>query len=526
MTRGTGLRVFLLTFLVYAYFMPQWADWNIDSRIDLTHAIVSQGSLRIDKYHFNTWDKAKYRGHFYSDKAPGTALLGVPVLAAFYGAKHVPILSQGISALEGNRAWQIPIQIGQTSTQKSPGPKGRILGGCQRAGVAGNVQYIPWGNRLVPPMRDWALSKYVVTVGVVSLLSSLFAVFFFWFLGVFGLSAPYRWAGTLLLAFATSALPYSSNFYSHQLAGAYLFTAFALLYLCSRGGSRWLAAAAGFLVGFALLTEYTVAIIVVLIAVYVVWIFRRRLWTIVSAAVGGIPPLLGLGWYNAAAFGSPLDSGYSHDFCWSSAQAGGFQGFTYPHLGPLFDLTIGTFRGLFFLSPFLLLAIPGIILLARRGYRAEAAACGVSSAVFILALSSYWGWNGGQVDGPRYLVPVIPFLAFPASVSLPWLWRELWSRLLVIVVALWSVFATWALFLGGPTFPKSWLRNPLFQYSLPALARGDITSNAGLFFGLRGWPSLIPLAVVVCAIAVWIVVPSPKRTSETAARPVRAASGQ
>src|SRR5207302_110222 len=115
-------------------------------------------------------------------------------------------------------AWNVPIALGKSDTQNAPAAKGRVLGGCQRSGVAGNVQYIPWGNRLVPPVRDWALSKYLITIGTAGLISALFAAFFYWFLAVLGVGLVGRLAITLLYALGTTALPYSSNFYSHQIA--------------------------------------------------------------------------------------------------------------------------------------------------------------------------------------------------------------------------------------------------------------------------------------------------------------------
>src|SRR5947209_9495675 len=98
--RGGSFRVFFLAFIVFAYFMPQWADWNIDSRLDLVHALVDGHTVSIDKYHFNTWDKAFYKGHFYSDKAPGTALLGAVVYGGYELAKGAPLLGLGIQQLQ------------------------------------------------------------------------------------------------------------------------------------------------------------------------------------------------------------------------------------------------------------------------------------------------------------------------------------------------------------------------------------------------------------------------------------------
>jgi len=494
--------VFLLTFFVYAYFMPRWADWNIDSRLDLVHAIVDGHTLMIDRYHWNTWDKAVFRGHYYSDKAPGTAFLGAIAYGAYALARSSPVLSDAIAALRRNDAWNVAIALGETNTQNSPAPKGTNLGGCQRAGVQGNVQYIPWGNRLVPPVRDWALSKYFITAAVVALPSALFAAFFFWFLGFFTASLALRWLVTGLYAFATVALPYATVLYSHQLSAACLFVAFALLYL--RTGRRvpgWAVPLAGFLLGFALFTEYTAAPVITAIGLYGLWQMRRMRREGAGLVLAGLVPVIGLLAYNYATFGNPLDTGYSHDFCWSAAQGQGFAGFTFPQLGPLWDLTFGSYRGLFYMSPFLLLAVPGLAALFRRGNRLEALLCAVIGAGFILVISAYWGWNGGRVEGPRYLVPVVPFLAFPILFFLERLPVRSAAWLLVLGCGAWSVFATWAEFLGGSLFPVSWWTDPIFRYSLPMLRSNDIAPNAGFLLGLRGWQSLLPLLVVLLLTA-------------------------
>ncbi len=500
--RGPAIRVFLLAFVVYAYFLPRWADWNIDSRFDLTRAIVDLHSLQIDRFHFNTWDKAVFKGHYYSDKAPGTAVLGALVYAGYAAAKQFPMLGAGIADAQTNSLWRVAIRLGTTSTQKAPAPKGTNLGGCQRTGGGGNVQYIPWGNRLYPPFRDWALSKYVTTVGVVALSSAAFLAFFFWFLGFFTRRSWIKWAVIVAYGFATAALPYSTVFYSHQISAACLFTAFALLYLYSRRyvGTAGIAGA-GFLLGFAFFTEYTVALVIVAVGLYGLWAARARISAAASFVAAGCVPVLGLFAYNQATFGSPFDTGYSHDFCWSAAQGAGYAGFTHPQGGPLFDLTIGPYRGLFYTSPYLLLALVGGMIMFRRGLKLESLVCIGTSVVFILTISAYWGWNGGQVDGPRYLVPVIPFLAFPVAIYLDAFARRLAAIAIFLVLLAWSLFATWAAFLGGELFPHSWMRYPLENYSLPALGRNEIAPNFGMFFGLTAWHSLVPLAVGIIAIS-------------------------
>jgi len=63
------------------YVFPRWADNNVNSRLDMVVALVDDGGFQIDKYVANTVDYATVNGHFYSDKAPGVALLGAPIYA-------------------------------------------------------------------------------------------------------------------------------------------------------------------------------------------------------------------------------------------------------------------------------------------------------------------------------------------------------------------------------------------------------------------------------------------------------------
>src|ERR1700730_15635229 len=64
-------------FFSFMYFY-EGGGWNQNSRFDLLRAIVERHTLQIDAYHENTRDKAHFRGHYYSDKAPGLVFLAVP----------------------------------------------------------------------------------------------------------------------------------------------------------------------------------------------------------------------------------------------------------------------------------------------------------------------------------------------------------------------------------------------------------------------------------------------------------------
>ena len=49
--KARTLCVFALLVMSYAYFFPRWAEWNQNSRMDLTLAIVEQGRFAIDDYY-------------------------------------------------------------------------------------------------------------------------------------------------------------------------------------------------------------------------------------------------------------------------------------------------------------------------------------------------------------------------------------------------------------------------------------------------------------------------------------------
>jgi hypothetical protein len=55
--------LFLVLLFCYAYFQPKWADWNQNSRIDLTLALIEQRTVTIDRYYQNTGDYAYFNGH-------------------------------------------------------------------------------------------------------------------------------------------------------------------------------------------------------------------------------------------------------------------------------------------------------------------------------------------------------------------------------------------------------------------------------------------------------------------------------
>src|SRR5215208_1130252 len=78
--KGVSLLLLFLVLFCYSYFIQE-GGWNANSRMALIMSVVHYHQLNIDPYENTTGDKVLYNGHYYSDKAIGTALLGVPVYA-------------------------------------------------------------------------------------------------------------------------------------------------------------------------------------------------------------------------------------------------------------------------------------------------------------------------------------------------------------------------------------------------------------------------------------------------------------
>ena len=92
--RRPAVAIFLVVTLACGWFYAQ-GSWNQNARYDMIYSFVEPGTpdfltFRIDHFHiiwkgkktFNTGDWAFHDGHYYSNKAPGASLLGIPVYAA------------------------------------------------------------------------------------------------------------------------------------------------------------------------------------------------------------------------------------------------------------------------------------------------------------------------------------------------------------------------------------------------------------------------------------------------------------
>ena len=253
--------------------------------------------------------------------------------------------------------------------------------------------------------------------------------------------------------------------FGHELAPLFGFGAF---YLVSdeRPPSSARLASAGLLVGAAAATEYTAAIVVPLIGLYLLWRVRARVaWYL----LGGVPSAVLLGWYHSVVFGSAL----SHPYRWSvfgPASASAPAPFDERPLSPFLDFRIDQVvdvfvsgRGFAVATPLVVVALYGLVVLIRgdSGWHKSVGLATLGIFLAFLLLPGFWSnpW-GGDSPGARYMTPALPFL-------------------IVGVVAAWPRIRR----LAGPTAVVGAVTMLLATLTDPILSRND-TGGIGIWIGM------------------------------------------
>ena len=244
------------------------------------------------------------------------------------------------------------------------------------------------------------------------------------------------WGGASLVAFAlgTLAAPFAATTFDHVTAGALGFGAFLLAW-------RRRAGLAGLAAGAAIAFEYQAGLIAVVVACYIA---LRGLGQLARFVIASLPPLLLLGAYQWAAFGSPLHTPYRYVANkYTAQQASGFFGIHLPRQHAVYEVLIGN-GGLLVISPVVAAAAVGLVLLWRRGLRAETAACATVTALFLIVSFGYFLPYGGVSPGPRFVIPALPFLAVGLAPAFSRMPRPTALLAVISVIAMTAITFTWS----------------------------------------------------------------------------------
>ena len=455
-----ALIVFFLLLICFAYFTQNKGP-NENARFALIFSVVKERQLYVDNFYeleAKTGDVAYFNGHYYSDKAIGPAISGAIFYFPIYWLEQI-----------------FNLQIPNTGIK-------------------------------------WILT--ILIIGIPSAIAGgLMYILCFWMTG----DRFRAYLITLSITLGTMYLPFSITLFSHQLTASLLFSAFFIAFLLKERFELWkkyYLFLFGFLLGWALICEYTSAIIVLPLIVYYLFIIwrnpkLRNLSSITLPMLGGLIPVMLQLIYNKLCFGDYFSVGYSFLSTrehWNLAMKQGFMGINWPNLRVLYYMTLHPLMGVFWMSPVLLLSIIGAWAIFRKHHYQEEfiLAVWMICSLFVI-MSGYVAWWGGSSVGPRYIIPALPFFCILLT-TIPKKFN--WS---IISLGFISIFQMFIVAASNMKVPDGMVAkidslgffeySNIYDYCLKQLTEGNFSNNLGNFLmGLNSWSSLIPLFVVIAGL--------------------------
>ena len=439
------------------------------SRLDLLHALICKGQISIDTYGANTGDKAFWKGHWYSDKAPGTVAVALPAFVACAG-----VLRMLGTSMDSHAGWLASSWAGTAFSNGLLASLGAVAAFC-------------WLRRRVSSQAA------LITVCAMFLggLPLPYATMMFSHAMVVGLVAIAMWAtdwpvhplipGT---SSARTAAPTPvlctpvAPCFPHPHSPPPL----------SRASHRepWLGSirwrydvVAGAACGLAVASEYTAGLVAMGLFLWLTAIDRRRAWPFM---VGAFPLLLLIPAYSWTCLGTPFVLPYSATVAYPEMRQG-LYAIRWPDPETALRLLFSPSRGLCFWSPFLLLALAGYVRLVKLSGKLFWLCYLVPLLQVVIISGRVWDWQAGPAFGARYLAPALPLLALPCALGLLRFPRT-GGTLAILSVGMVS-FAT----LTGACLPASF-GNPLVERNLPAFLKGEFCPNLGTVLGLPGFASV------------------------------------
>ncbi len=431
---GCGIWSLFFVALSYIHQDPTFSPTAL-SRLDVLHALA-HGRLSIDAYEENTPDKAVYHGHYYSDKAPGTVALA---LIPFASAAR--ILSLGGADLDSK--------------------------------------------------DGWLFSSWLACAGSIGIITSLGALAMFAWLSKY-VSAKWAILTTVTVFLGAAPLPYSTMMFSHSSVIGLLAIAIWALGIGTAEASigdnevgkrmvaNWRDMIAGFACGWVLASEYSAGLVV---AALLLWVISNRRQGAFYFCAFAIPPLLLIPAYSWACFGDPWTLAYSYQASFPPMKEG-IYAIKWPDPETALKLLFSPARGLFFWTPFFIMAGFGYWYLIRKSQRLFWYMYVPPLLQVVIISGRVWDWPAGPTWGPRLLSPMIPLLALPCAYGVkrfPWLGLPL---------AAYSLLVTTLATLTNACPPFQEHPYPLLDFNIPILLKGTLSPNLGLVVGLRPYASI------------------------------------
>ena len=274
-----------------------------------------------------------------------------------------------------------------------------------RKGIATSLLSLPlaWLGLVVP---FWGMVQTTLLFNAV--VTALTGALVYLYVNRLGYSACTSLLLSLVFGLATLAWPYAKYFFSDPLASLGLFAAAYFLLHYRDSGRTSDTLRAGTSLGLAVATRFaniiTLPLFGLLLLAYIATrdngqgITDKPLPPILAFALPLALTALLLGGYNYARYGDVLQTGYLPQ-----------EKFSTPWLEGITGLLISPGRGLFLYAPVLMVSLLATPAFVKR-HRLEAALALLVSASYVLLYGRWFFWHAGYAWGPRFLVPIVPFV--------------------------------------------------------------------------------------------------------------------
>jgi hypothetical protein len=458
--------------------------WTQTSNYAQVRALAA-GHAEIDRWQWQTGDKAWLHGHFYSVKAPGLAVITLPVYLALdgVGGQSAARWAADNAAAADHPRWT-PTHL--------PGP------GKYGGSVVREIRTKTQVENETPMI--WVLTLFGAVLPAIALLLLVRWV-------AERMEPGFGTVAAITLGLGTIVMTFGSEFFSHVASATLGFGAFFLLFRERLREPRIaVVAAAGLAAGLAVSFEYPLGLLAAILLAYA--LARpdrlRRGAVYIAGAVVGAAPALAFNWW---ALGSPFRFAYSHavavpghtGHALLGLNSGGFFGIGLPRLDGALDLLFSG-RGIITLTPILVMGAIGIVLIRRRGWVAEANVIAAVAIAFFVYNAGYWLPLGGGSPGPRFLTPILPFLA----IGLAFAYRRFTA--LTLALAIPSVATMLA---GSLTYPLigengtgTWIND--FGHSV---VEHTVLTVVGV---QNGWLAAAPVLLAIAAGITFCVLATPQ----------------
>ncbi|WP_287585465.1 glycosyltransferase family 39 protein [Candidatus Borrarchaeum sp.] len=342
---------------------------------------------------------------------------------------------------------------------------------------------------------EWWRIRYLL-ISLIAIVSALSVILVYEISGFLGGNKTSKLLTALTYAFGTITWVYSKTFFAHGFSAFLILLSIYCARLFIQENKKTFIFLSGVAMGYSFLVEYPNLLLLVPFLFY--FIFYNTKKEIIYFSVPVALFLMILGIYHYVCFESPFITPYiSHT---SEGNMQGISTFSNPvHIG-LYGLLFSPYRGLFYLSPILLLSPFGFFSLYKK-YKPETVLFLSSFIIINLFYSVFIHWHGGACYGPRYLLNVIPVFTLPLFQVIEKYKDQRRFFVLFFILMGYSIFAN-AMGVLADYHVDQGIENPLLHNLMYLLNGGGIDSR--LFF-ISPLTILFPIVLILICIVPTVV---------------------